>query len=144
MVAAFIGFLAITTTSCNLDEWNKLSPYEQQYLLERVQTPPVVREALSNLGKPYKWGATGPSAFDCSGLILYSYGKQGINLPHSARALRAMSKKVVNPEPGDLVFYGTHHVGMYVGGGQVVHAPRTGDVVKVSSLRKGAYIGRVA
>lgn len=143
-IVAGLVALTLAGTSCNLEEWNRLSPLEQQAILDRVQASPVVKEALTQLGKPYRWGAAGPNSFDCSGLVMYSYGKLGKSVPHSARALKRMSQRVTDIRPGDLVFYGTHHVGIYIGGGQMVHAPHSGDVVKVSSLRKGAYYGRLA
>jgi cell wall-associated NlpC family hydrolase len=110
----------------------------------------VVGLAMDELGKPYSWGAAGPNAFDCSGLTRYVYGRVGISLPHSSRAQYGSGRHVSRDElqPGDLVFFsrgGTiSHVGIYIGGGNFVHAPRTGDVVKISSLSKhGGYVGAV-
>jgi cell wall-associated NlpC family hydrolase len=100
--------------------------------------PTAVRVALEQQGDPYVWAASGPNSFDCSGLILFAYRAAGISLPHSSRSLRAMTKSISADElqPGDLVFGGSpvHHVGMYIGNGQMVHAPHSGDVVKVTSI----------
>lgn len=101
----------------------------------------AVKIAKAQLGKPYRWGATGPSSFDCSGLMYYSY-KNGakVTLPRTSREQSRYGKKVSKSElkPGDLVFFGSgnsvSHVGMYLGNDQYIHSPQTGDVVKVSKL----------
>ena len=93
--------------------------------------------ALGQLGTPYVWGGGAPGGFDCSGLIAWAYAQVGISLPHYASAQYAMGTPVPMDalEPGDLIsFHGSGHIGMYIGGGQYVHAPQTGDVVKVSTL----------
>jgi cell wall-associated NlpC family hydrolase len=94
------------------------------------------------LGTPYSWGAAGPSAFDCSGLVEYVYNKMGVSLPHNAAAQWGYGSYVQKNqlEPGDLVFFdGLGHVGIYVGNNDFVHAPHTGDVVKISSLSDSWY-----
>ncbi|MRS12891.1 MAG: hypothetical protein EG823_07440 [Actinobacteria bacterium] len=107
----------------------------------------VVAIALSKLGAPYRWAAAGPDAFDCSGFTMWCYAQIGISLPHSSRAQIGAGERVsrANLQPGDLVFFGRsgiHHVGMYIGGGDFVHSPNTGDVVKVSSLdARSDYVG---
>lgn len=107
----------------------------------------VVAIALSKLGAPYKWAASGPDSFDCSGFTMWVYRQVGVSLPHSSRAQIGCGQRVSrdNLAPGDLVFFGRgtiHHVGIYVGGGNFVHAPSTGDVVKVSSLSgRSDYVG---
>jgi peptidoglycan DL-endopeptidase CwlO len=104
--------------------------------------PEVVPIALRYLGVPYRWGGASPSGFDCSGLVMYVYGKIGISLPHHAASQYGYGRSVSRSQlrPGDLVFFnGLSHVGMYVGGGSFVHAPHTGDVVKISSLRDSWY-----
>ena len=101
----------------------------------------ALKVAKAQLGKPYRWGATGPSSFDCSGLMYYSY-KNGakVKLPRTSREQSKFGKKVSKSElkPGDLVFFGrgssVSHVGMYVGNDQYIHSPQTGDVVKISKL----------
>lgn len=103
-----------------------------------VEKDSPVETALSYHGIPYVWGGASPSGFDCSGLTMYVYAQHGVDLPHHAASQFLMGVPV-DPsalQPGDLVFFGSpvHHVGMYIGGGYFVHAPRTGDVVKVSKL----------
>jgi cell wall-associated NlpC family hydrolase len=102
----------------------------------------VVGIALSQVGTPYVWGGASPGGFDCSGLVMWAYAQVGVSLPHSTYAQYAMGVPVSRDqlEPGDLVFFdGVGHVGIYIGGGQFVHAPHTGDVVKVSNLSEGWY-----
>jgi cell wall-associated NlpC family hydrolase len=98
----------------------------------------VVEIAMRYLGKPYHWAASGPNSFDCSGFTMFVYSKVGVSLPHSSRAQYGRGQKVSKADlrPGDLVFFGRpiHHVGIYVGGGQMVHSPHSGDVVSVDAL----------
>ncbi|MCY6354774.1 C40 family peptidase [Clostridium sp. ZS2-4] len=98
----------------------------------------VVAYASNYLGSPYVWGATGPNSFDCSGFVKYVYAHFGVRLPRVSGDQATVGSYVSrgNLQPGDLVFFGSpiHHVGMYVGNGCYIHAPRTGDVVKISSL----------
>ncbi|ANN19073.1 hydrolase Nlp/P60 [Amycolatopsis orientalis] len=100
--------------------------------------------AKSKLGSAYVWGATGPSTFDCSGLMLWAYKQAGLTLPRSSRQQSTFGAPVERSQlqPGDLVFYYSpvSHVGMYVGNGMMVHAPTSGDVVKVSPLQNN-YVG---
>jgi cell wall-associated NlpC family hydrolase len=90
------------------------------------------------VGDPYVWGAAGPDAFDCSGLTEYAYGAAGVYLPHSSNMQSTMGTPVsyYDLKPGDLVFFYSpvSHVAMYIGNGQIVTAPHTGDVVKVTEL----------
>jgi len=108
--------------------------------------PEIVALAQRELGDPYVFGAAGPSTFDCSGLTMYCYAQIGIGLPHAATAQQQMSTPVpINALlPGDLVFFGgpgaSYHVGIYAGGGSMIHAPHTGDVVRYGSI-SGAWIG---
>jgi cell wall-associated NlpC family hydrolase len=120
-----------------------------------LQAGPVaraaVRWALAQLGDPYRWGAVGPTAFDCSGLTSSAYRAAGVGIPRVSRAQWGAGPHVAvaNLLPGDLVFYadnprdpGTiHHVGMYIGNGLMVHAPHTGDVVRVASIWRESYAG---
>ena len=102
----------------------------------------VVDIALQYLGVPYVWGGASPSGFDCSGLVVYVYGQLGISLPHYTGSLWQLGSAVSRDElqAGDLVFFnGLGHMGIYMGGGQFVHAPHTGDVVKISSLSDSWY-----
>lgn len=103
----------------------------------------VVAIAMRYLGIPYMWGGASPSTgFDCSGLTMYVYAQVGVSLPHYAAAQYGMGVSVARSQlqPGDLVFFnGLSHMGMYIGGGNFIHAPRTGDVVKISSLSEAYY-----
>lgn len=112
----------------------------------RAPRSEVVNIAKRYLGTPYRWGASGPDAFDCSGFTSFVYRQVGVSLPHSSRAQIGVGERVsrADLQPGDLVFFGSpiRHVGIYVGGGQYIHAPRTGDVVKISSLgARRDYVG---
>ena len=97
----------------------------------------VVGIAMQYLGTPYVYGGSSPSGFDCSGFVMYVYAKVGVSLPHNAAAQYGYGTPVDRSQlqPGDLVFFnGLGHNGMYIGGGQFIHSPHTGDVVKISSL----------
>ena len=96
----------------------------------------VVGYALSFQGVPYVYGGTSPSGFDCSGLVQYVFAAFGKQLPRTAGAQKAVCTPISESQlqPGDLVFWGTGHVGIYIGGGNFVHAPTTGDHVKVTSM----------
>jgi len=97
----------------------------------------VVAVAMRYLGVPYVWGESTPSGFDCSGFTMYVYAQIGVSLPHYTGAQWQMGTAVARNElqPGDLVFFdGLGHEGMYIGNNQFIHAPHTGDVVKISSL----------
>ncbi|HEX2304644.1 MAG TPA: NlpC/P60 family protein [Gaiella sp.] len=103
----------------------------------------VVGIAMQYLGVPYVWGGGSPSGFDCSGLVMYAYSQIGVSLPHNAAMMYgSVGVSVSRGElaPGDLVFFdGLGHMGMYIGGDQFIHAPHTGDVVKISSLNDSWY-----
>jgi cell wall-associated NlpC family hydrolase len=107
----------------------------------------VVGIAMRYLGVRYVWGGSTPSGFDCSGLVMYAYGQMGVSLPHSTYAMYGMGVAVSQGElqAGDLVFFsGLGHMGIYIGGGQFIHAPHTGDVVKISSMTgwyASSYVG---
>ncbi|MFE1309744.1 NlpC/P60 family protein [Streptomyces sp. NPDC058755] len=94
----------------------------------------AVAAARSALGRPYVWGATGPSGFDCSGLMQWSYGHAGIHLPRTSQEQRYAGRQIPlsQARPGDLVVYRSDasHVAMYVGNGQVIHAPYPGAPVR--------------
>lgn len=107
----------------------------------------IVAYAYNFLGRPYVFGGNGPDVFDCSGFTKFVYGHFGVNLPRVADAQAGAGSYVSrgNLQPGDIVCFGqgyVHHVGIYVGDGCYIHAPHTGDVVKVSSLgSRGDFSG---
>ncbi len=116
-------------------------------------TPPTaeaaqaVQYALDQVGKPYVYAAAGPDSFDCSGLTMMAWKTAGVVMPHYAAAQYARFPKVAIDalRPGDLVLFydDLHHVGMYIGGGRMVNAPRTGEQVKISSIFRTSLAGAV-
>ena len=111
----------------------------------------AIEFARQQLGEPYVWAAAGPDAWDCSGLTMMAWRQGGIALPHYSAAQYQQTKHITAADlkAGDLVFWGTspntiHHVALYIGNGQIIQAPRTGDVVKVSPLFASApdFFGR--
>jgi peptidoglycan DL-endopeptidase CwlO len=113
--------------------------------------PPTVAEravklARTQLGVPYVYGGASPGGFDCSGLVMWVYGRLGVPLPHNAAALYSTGRPVSlsHLRPGDLVFFhGLGHVGIYIGHGRMIHAPQTGERVEIEALgeRSGAVEG---
>jgi peptidoglycan DL-endopeptidase CwlO len=105
----------------------------------------AVDTAMAQRGKPYVWAASGPGSFDCSGLTAYAYRAAGISLPHSSALQSTMGKAVsrADLQPGDLVFFYSpvSHVGIYIGNGQMVHAPTAGSPVLVTSVDMAGYVG---
>ncbi|HEX3254360.1 MAG TPA: C40 family peptidase [Gaiellaceae bacterium] len=102
----------------------------------------AVAVALRYLGTPYSWAGASPAGFDCSGFVMYVYGKLGIGLPHSSWMLWNVGRQVDRGhlQAGDIVFFnGESHVGIYMGQGRFVHSPHTGDVVRISSFSEGWY-----
>jgi cell wall-associated NlpC family hydrolase len=105
----------------------------------------AVDAALSQVGKPYQWGAAGPDSYDCSGLTMWAWSQAGVALPHNSGAQYAATPRVAQNDwaPGDLLFFGSpiHHVGMYIGNGRMVEAPYSGQVVRVNSASRSDYVG---
>lgn len=109
----------------------------------------AVNYSYNFIGRPYVYGASGPSAFDCSGFTSYVYRKYGVGLPRTSQSQFGAGSAVSrgNLAPGDLVFFNTYaylgHVGIYIGGGDFIHAASSGSV-KISSLNEGYYSSRYA
>ena len=107
-----------------------------------VGRPRVVAIALRYLGTPYHWAGFSPGGFDCSGFVMYVYGRIGIGLPHNSAMLWGVGRPVARNDlqPGDLVFFnGLSHAGIYIGRGRFVHSPHSGDVVKITRLSESSY-----
>lgn len=105
----------------------------------------LIQYGLAEVGDPYVYGAEGPESFDCSGLMLWIFNKVGVRLPRTAAEQQQYVQPVAEPRPGDLVFWGApaYHVALYVGGGQVLSAPRTGATVRVQDVWGEPTYGRV-
>ncbi|GAA3543875.1 C40 family peptidase [Nonomuraea rosea] len=107
----------------------------------------AARWALGQQLKPYVWGAEGPNSFDCSGLVMAAFQRVGISLPHYTGDQWTAGRHISRSElrAGDLVFFYSdlHHVGIYLGGGMMVHAPQTGDVVRIASIERRPFAGAV-
>lgn len=123
-----------SSSSSNSNKNNASSSATNNSKPQSVSGNSVVNRAYSQLGKPYQWGSVGPNSFDCSGLVSYcltgSYSRLGTTGTFMGWT------RVSSPQPGDICV-NSHHCGIYIGGGQMIHAPRTGDVVKVSSVHSG-------
>ena len=123
-----------SSSSSNSNKNNASSSATNNSKPQSVSGNSVVNRAYSQLGKPYEWAAVGPNSFDCSGLVSYcltgSYSRLGTTGTFMGWT------RVSSPRPGDICV-NSHHCGIYIGGGQMIHAPRTGDVVKVSSVHSG-------
>lgn len=123
-----------SNSSSNSNKNNASSSATNNSKPQSVSGNSVVNRAYSQLGKPYQWAAVGPDSFDCSGLVSYcltgSYSRLGTTGTFMGWT------RVSSPQPGDICV-NSHHCGIYIGGGQMIHAPRTGDVVKVSSVHSG-------
>jgi cell wall-associated NlpC family hydrolase len=105
----------------------------------------AIAEARRQIGKPYEYGASGPDSFDCSGLTSWAWRAGGKSLPHSSKAQYSTTSRVALDElqPGDLVFYGSpiHHVGLFIGNGQMIEASTTGTPVRYASIYRRDYVG---
>jgi len=113
----------------------------------------AVNYAESQIGKPYQWGAAGPDSYDCSGLVMWAYAHVGVTLDHWTGYQWQEGAHIATSalRPGDLLFFATdtsdpntiHHVGIYIGSGQMVEAPYTGANVRISSAWRPDLIGAV-
>src|SRR5262245_60896562 len=111
------------------------------YAAEKGAADRAATQALKMLGKPYRYGGSSPTGFDCSGLVFYSYRQAGVSLPHNTEQQRRLAKrvKVAELKRGDLLFFDQEgkknsHVGIYLGNGQFVHAPSSGKAVRNDRL----------
>ena len=106
---------------------------------KRSRADIAIATAKAQLGKPYRYGSTGPSSFDCSGLMRFAYAAAGVHLPRTSRAQFGSLRRVPLDElkPGDLV-YRPGHIGMYIGKGRMIHSPHSGSNVKISPLGRTA------
>lgn len=152
-VAAFLfGWAAAPGGVTNAE----LPPVEPQvkaarYIKKRAPKPSLgeraAKIALRAVGVPYRWGGSSPSGgFDCSGLVYWAYGRLGIEVPHSSYALYDQGRRVARSrmKAGDVLFFsGLGHVGLYLGGGRMVHAPQSGRNVEVVTLRRSHYGDRL-
>jgi cell wall-associated NlpC family hydrolase len=109
----------------------------------------IVLDALGQIGRPYRYGGTTPDGFDCSGLVQYVYGLQGLKLPRTAEQQHEQGETIDldEAEPGDLLFYrfgwfGIDHVAIYLGDGQAVHAPASGRQVIVAPVAQRWWMDR--
>lgn len=147
-IQATLGTLNSAAMTQALAIFNQTGSYPNVVLPEatNVETT-ALRAALTQRGKPYQWGAAGPYAYDCSGLVVWAYAQEGISLPHYTGSLWNDGEHVSRNdlEPGDLVFFGASidHVGFYLGNGLMVDAPHTGAVVRVEQVWWSQYIGAV-
>lgn len=99
-------------------------------------TETAIAFAMAQLGKPYRWGATGPGAYDCSGLVMRAFQSAGVQLPRSTKTIIGKGKSVSRQGMirGDLIWTSSGHIGIYLGNNKMIHAPQTGDVVKISTV----------
>ena len=124
---------------------NKVPEYKPSRGPSDISSNSIVAYASNFLGTPYQWGGNGPNTFDCSGFTRYVFRHFGINIPRVSQDQQNFGTPISidDLQPGDLVFFGypAHHVGIYVGNNAYIHAPRTGDVIKISPLTRSDYSG---
>ena len=142
--AAVGAVLALPTGGVQADRLapRVVTPVESPVRFVPPRPPPTLAEravklARTQLGVPYSYGGASPSGFDCSGLVMWVYGRLGVSLPHNAAALYDVGRPVTDAQlrPGDLVFFsGLGHVGLYVGDGKMIHAPQSGERVEIQAL----------
>lgn len=135
---------------------NYTNPVEQRNEFENKRNSPghyrngIVKTANMYIGTPYRYGGADPSGFDCSGFVMYVYGKNGFQIPRSASQQYKYGKKISysGARPGDLVFFNTSgrglsHVGIYLGNAKFIHSPRTGKSVEITGLNNSYYRKRI-
>ncbi|MEU4231528.1 C40 family peptidase [Nonomuraea sp. NPDC026600] len=139
-----------TTTAGKTVKSVKKTAHQTAVARQQARARTAVSVAKDQLGDPYRYGATGPGSFDCSGLVQYAWKKAGVKIPRVTNSQFAGIKKKVswkNLKPGDLLFFhGLGHVGMFVGNGKMIHSPRTGQTVRIEKLngwRKASFAGAV-
>jgi cell wall-associated NlpC family hydrolase len=117
----------------------RVSPWTPR---EKTPAEIAVAAAGQQVGKPYRWGSAGPRSFDCSGLTRFAWAEAGVHLPHSSADQYRSYEHVSLGElrPGDIV-YSPGHVGIYIGGGKMIHSPRSGETVEVAPLHGNARGG---
>lgn len=147
-INAKLSVLNSSAMSQALSIYNQTGSYPSYVMPEatNVETT-ALRTALTQVGKPYLWGAAGPDAYDCSGLVVWAYAQEGISLPHYTGSLWNEGEHISRDdlEPGDLVFFDSSidHVGIYLGDGDMVDAPHSGAYVRVEAVWWSQYVGAV-
>ncbi|WP_052404892.1 C40 family peptidase [Bacillus rubiinfantis] len=130
-------------SSPKADKPEKSKPSAPALPADASKASRVIAYAKQFRGVPYRWGGTTPSGFDCSGFTQYVFRSVGVSLPRVSRAQQNYGTKIPlsQVQPGDLIFRGNpaHHVGIYIGGGQYIHAPQTGDVVKIAPFNPAKF-----
>ncbi|MDJ0108516.1 C40 family peptidase [Rhodococcus erythropolis] len=155
--ALVIGALSLTTLAVSIDTANAQAPLLPDWNTAGVSvvTNPAkvsafassdggraLAAAESKIGAPYVWGATGPDSFDCSGLVQWAYAQAGVSIPRTTydQAVGGAPISRDDLQPGDVVlYYGGEHVGIYAGGGEVLHAPTSGESVKRAPVDSMPY-----
>ena len=118
----------------------KLNDPNEDKLEEVDPFDALFKVAKKQIGKPYRWGAVGPNAFDCSGFTSYVYRKIGVEIPRTSSSQRAALKHIPlgKMKPGDLIF-SSGHVGIYIGKGKMIHSPHSGRTVAIDPVHSNAY-----
>jgi cell wall-associated NlpC family hydrolase len=155
--ALVVGVLSLTTLAVSIDTANAQAPVLRDWNIAAVSvdtnpakvsafassdTGRVLAAAESKIGAPYVWGATGPDSFDCSGLVQWAYAQAGVSIPRTSydQAVGGTPVSRDDLQPGDVVlYYGGEHVGIYAGGGEIVHAPTSGESVERAPVDSMPY-----
>ncbi|MFI8519090.1 NlpC/P60 family protein [Streptomyces sp. NPDC085481] len=133
------------SSAATTDRADRASAIRGPVTAPNTRAAEAIAFAQAQLGKPYVWGATGPSAYDCSGLTQAAWRAAGVSLPRTTYSQINAGRRVSRSElaPGDLIFFysGISHVGLYIGGGQMIHAPRPGAPVRVAPIDEMPFAG---